>query len=351
MTLRVLLLSPAVLPSATGNATTAERWRRSLTELGQEVRALATAGRSPAEIAAEVEAFRPHLVHAHHAYRAGAPAAAGVPEELPLVVSLAGTDVHVDLGLPDRREAVARACCRAAAIVAQGRDLGRKLGEELPRVRARIVPVPKAFAWLGDEPWDLRQEAGWGAGDFLFFVPAGVRPVKGNLEVLRALEALHRVRPQIRAAFAGPALDPGYAAAFEREVGRLGAFARWLPPVPPSRMRAAYGAADAVVNGSFAEGTSNALMEALAAGRPVLASDVPGNRQVLAGLNGSPPAALIFDPREPAAFVRQAERLVDDPEQGRALGRAGLELAGRWPTAEEEAEALVRVYMRALDQT
>ena len=347
--LRVLLLTPAALPSVAGNATTAERWRRSLAALGHDVRVLAAARLGPGDHAEENRSFRPDVLHAHHASRAGSAAAAESPAGLPLVVSLAGTDLYLDLASPHRGAGVASACRRAAAIVAQSEDAWLRLGEELPEVRGRIVSVAKAFAWLGCEDWDLRAAAGVGAGDFLFFFPAGVRPVKGNLECLRVLEAAHRERPRIRAVFAGPGLDASYADRFGREVERLGAFARWLPPIPPPRMRAAYAAADAVLNASFAEGASNALLEAMAAGRPVLASDIPGNRGVLNGQNGRAPAALLFDLRTQEDFVRQALRLVDDGDLRKDLGKAGTERASRWPDAAQEAECLVRVYRAAIE--
>lgn len=346
---RILLLTRAALPAVTGNAVTAERWRRGLSALGHEVRVLAAAGLSGADVAAAIRSFGPDVLHAHHAYRSGVPATDGAPPDLPLVVSLAGTDVHVDLRSPERREEVARVCDRAGAIVFQGRELARRLGEELPRAAPKLAAVPKALVWLGDEPWDLRAAADCGPDDFVFFVPAGIRPVKGNLECLRALEAVHRRRPEVRAVFAGPRLDETYAAAFEREVERRRAFARRLPPIPPSRMRAAYEGVDAVVNGSFAEGGSNALLEALAAGRPVLASDVPGNRQVVGEGNGEGPAALWFPPEEPSGLTRQALRLLEDAGLRRALGRAGAERARRWPTLEEEARRLAGVYDAVLE--
>lgn len=109
-------------------------------------------------------------------------------------------------------------------------------------------------------------------------------------------------------------------------------------------MRSAYESADVVLNTSFAEGLSNAILEAIAAGRPVLASDIPGNRGPVRGLNGDRPAGLLFDPRNPEDFVGQALRLIDDPEERAALGQDGQARAARWPAAEDEADGLIRAY-------
>ena len=69
--LKVLLLTPGALPEISGNALTAERWRRNLTSLGHSVRVFASAAADPAGIAAAVAGFRPDLLHAHHAFTSG----------------------------------------------------------------------------------------------------------------------------------------------------------------------------------------------------------------------------------------------------------------------------------------
>ncbi len=348
----VLILTPTALPAITGNAVTAERWRRALLAKGHEVRVSATQEMDPQRLHNEVASLAPHVIHVHHAFRAGAllldPKLSSICGEIPMVVSPAGTDIHLDLKSEDRRQIVMEVCARASAIVVQSQESLQRLRELLPRLNGQVIQVPKSLAWLGSRPFDLRGVSGCGPKEFLFFLPAGIRPVKGNLQCLQALEKVHTARPWIRAVFAGPFLDEGYAAGFRREVDRLRSFARWIPPIPPEAMRAAYQAADVVLNNSFAEGLSNALLEAAAAGRPVLASRIPGNRWPVLGNNGDPPSGCLFDPRDPDDFVRQALRLIDDPALRKTLGEAGRERAARWPGPEAEAAGLIRAYRLAL---
>jgi glycosyltransferase involved in cell wall biosynthesis len=172
--------------------------------------------------------------------------------------------------------------------------------------------------------------------------------VKGNLECLLALEKAHAIRPRVRAVFAGPRLDEAYAARFEREIDRLRDFVRWIPPIAPQAMRAAYEGADVVLNASFSEGLSNVLMEAAAAGKPVLASDIPGNRWAVLGVPGETPSGCLFDPRNPDDFLRQALTLIDNDGKRRYLGEVGRERARRWPSPEDEGAALWGAYRRAL---
>ena len=70
--LRVAILTPTALPGVTGNAVTAERWRRHLSQKGAAVLVIETASADPRQLVAELDDFHPHLIHAHHVTRAGA---------------------------------------------------------------------------------------------------------------------------------------------------------------------------------------------------------------------------------------------------------------------------------------
>jgi glycosyltransferase involved in cell wall biosynthesis len=159
-----------------------------------------------------------------------------------------------------------------------------------------------------------------------------------------ALEKVREFRPQVRAVFAGPELDPVYTARFAKEVRRCAAFAWWVPLIPPAAMRSAYEAADVVLNASFSEGLSNSLLEGMASGKPLLASDIPGTRGPIQGETGEEPAGLFFDPRNPEDFTKQALRLIDDQTLRNSLGRAGRRRAETWPGLKEEADGLIRAY-------
>ncbi len=349
--MRVLILTPTALPSVTGNAITSERWRRSLVSKGLDVKVLPVGQISVSSLCEEIDRFRPDLLHGHHALRSGRllldPEVSGRYGSIPVVVSPAGTDINGDLGDREKREIVFGICRHSRAIVAQGQGTVEKMGKLMPELGGKMVNVPKSFMWFGESVFDLRAACGWSREDFVFFMPAGIRPVKGNLECLGALDALHSVRPRMRAVFAGPVLDVDYARCFEAEIKRLRAFAYWIPKIPPEAMRSAYGGADVVVNASRAEGLSNVLLEAIASGRPVLASDIQGNRWMILGDNGGA-CGCLFEPGHTGDFVRQATRLVDDGRLREKLVQSGLSRAGKWPDPGTEAERLIATYRKAV---
>jgi len=349
---RLLILTPTALPAVTGNAMTAERWRRSLVGMGLDVRVIPTEGLAPGDLKGEVIRFRPDLVHVHNAYRAGGlllhPALDQGCGTLPLVVSPSGTDMNIETKADAGKDRVNRVLSRAEAIIVQSEEGRERLHEIVPGRVNRVHFVPKSFVWLGEETSDLRASCGFSPGDVVFFMPAGIRPVKRNLECLLGFDRIHALRSQAKVIFAGSPLDEAYAERFYREAERRHGFAQWIPPIHPAAMRAAYGSVDVILNGSASEGLSNVLIEGRAAGKPLLASDIPGNRWPVLGDPGDSPMGILFNPADPDDFVRKAIMLVDDEMLRRKLGEAGAAYARRMPGPCDEARALVAVYETAM---
>jgi phosphatidylinositol alpha-mannosyltransferase len=86
-----------------------------------------------------------------------------------------------------------------------------------------------------------------------------------------------------------------------------------------------------------------ALVEAMAAGLPVVATDIPGYREVVTdGVEG-----LLVPPRDPEALAAGLIRVLRDPALAARLGEAGRERARTfdWPLVVDRLE---EVYVRAL---
>jgi hypothetical protein len=109
----------------------------------------------------------------------------------------------------------------------------------------------------------------------------------------------------------------------------------------PEAMRSAYKGAHVVLNTSYSTGLSNTLTEAIAAGCPVLASDIQGNRWPVLGENGDSPSGYLFDPHDPGDFIRKALRLIDDKKGRAEFSRASRKRAENWPTPGPEADGLI----------
>jgi glycosyltransferase involved in cell wall biosynthesis len=96
---------------------------------------------------------------------------------------------------------------------------------------------------------------------------------------------------------------------------------------------------------SYREGLPLALLEALAAGAAAVVTPVGGVRDVLgAGEERGEPVALTSPPGDVAALASAIERLLDDPELRRRLGRAGSERVAAHFSRAAMARATASLY-------
>lgn len=141
-------------------------------------------------------------------------------------------------------------------------------------------------------------------------------PVKRLDALVGALGALRRPRVALLLVGGGAERDRlGRLAAGARLDGRV-VFAGWLDE--PARV---FPAIDLYVSASQKEGLPLAVLDAMGAGLAVVATDVPGHRDVVRhGETG-----LLVPPGAEQALAAAIEALVDDPERRRRMGDAGRE--------------------------
>jgi glycosyltransferase involved in cell wall biosynthesis len=103
--------------------------------------------------------------------------------------------------------------------------------------------------------------------------------------------------------------------------------------------RPRYAGFDIAVQASESEGLPNAILEAAAAGLPIVATAVGGTPEVIEdGRTG-----LLVEPRDPLALAAAIDRLAEDPGARRRLGEAAA-VRARDFSPEALAEATVRLY-------
>jgi L-malate glycosyltransferase len=330
---RIAVVTPAPLDAPRGNAVTVARIAAGLGARGVDVHvALSTDAWSRAMCEPP-----PTAVHAFHAYHSG-PAASELATACgaPLVVTLTGTDVSEHLVQPSTTGAVRDVLRRARAVTAFDESVLAAVRALAPEVAGRLTVVPQSVRL--PEPQTSSAPVIGGAPCILF--PAGIRPVKRPLFPLAPLDAVARRHPSLRLWYVGPSLD---RAETQRLADALATrpWARYLNAVPHGAMRALLEASDIVLNCSASEGgMPNAVAEALAVGRAVLASDIPGNRSLVRdGVTG-----LLFG--SPVELADRVERLITDPALRRRLGEAGQRLIAAHFTPAAEIDGYLAVYRR-----
>lgn len=163
-------------------------------------------------------------------------------------------------------------------VIPNGLDLGRFEGVE----RARDA---------------VRRELGLAPNDIALVKVANLIPYKGHAELIEAFAAVAPSWPSLKLFLVGRDDGPGPALAATAErhgVGDRVAFLGRRPDVP--RLLAAM---DIGIVASHEEGSSNALIEQLAAGLPIVATAVGGNVEALEGV----PDCTLVPARDPEALA------------------------------------------------
>ncbi|MCP9903243.1 glycosyltransferase family 4 protein [Cyanobium sp. BA5m-21] len=113
---------------------------------------------------------------------------------------------------------------------------------------------------------------------------------------------------------------------------------RFLPPQPRHSLGAFYAEAALVVIPSRSETQSTVAMEAMAAGRAVLASNTGGNPMLV----DAPNTGLLFRSGDAADLAAQLERLISEPESLIAMGQAAAKRHQAEFTRQRSAEQLLK---------
>jgi glycosyltransferase involved in cell wall biosynthesis len=101
-------------------------------------------------------------------------------------------------------------------------------------------------------------------------------------------------------------------------------------------------ASDCFVLPTRAEGMSNSLVEAMAAGGAIVTTNIPANLEIAEhGVN-----ALLVAPNDPQGLAGCVARILDDPGLARRLGRAAREKAERDLSVDTEVSSYLSLYSK-----
>lgn len=185
------------------------------------------------------------------------------------------------------------------------------------------------------------------SGTPVVVLPARLLKAKGVVEFVEAARRLRKEGVDARFVLAGEP-DPGnptsLAGSQIRQWVAEGVieWPGWVKDIP-----GLLAASHVVCLPSYREGLSMTLLEALAAGRAVVTTDVPGCRDAVTdGVEG-----LLVPPRDPDALARALRRLIEDPELRARLGAAGRERAVREFSTRRVCDETLALYARLLEET
>ena len=214
------------------------------------------------------------------------------------------------------------------------------VGEELARgycqTRGSVLPITVTLVGA-DDIATVAPDRCW--GDVVELLSVGrIDREKNPLLLVEALARLEQDEPdsyQLRLVGRGPLEE-----VVRRHARYLGIADRvelsgYVPFGP--RLLDIYRRAHVLVNASLTEGVPQVLLEALACGTPIVATDVGGVRAALDGGG----AGLLVPPADRDALAQAIRRIAKDPELRERLIARGLQIA-RETTLESEADRVAR---------
>ena len=167
-----------------------------------------------------------------------------------------------------------------------------------------------------------------------------IRRVKGHDILVRAAASLVTQFPDILFTIAGGVLESDYYAELCSLIQISGLESHFEFAGPLDNLEQYLSDADIFVLPSRSEGFSNAIIEAMAASLPVVATAVGGNSEAVEdGVTG-----IIIPPEDEAALVQAISRLLLAPEAALTMGLAGRMRAAKRFTTEAMMRSITAAY-------
>ena len=295
---------------------------------------------SPACASSLAAGFRRHridLAHSHEfsmaVYGAWASWLAGVQH----VITMHGSRYY--FGRLQRRLAMRAAIALSGRTIAVSRPMADHLSRDLCVRRSRIDTILNGVRATNRVPSTLREELRLAPGDRLIVSVGNLYPVKGHQHLIEALGILAANHPRVHVAISGrgemadPIMTRARTLGVSDRVHLLGL---------RSDVPAVLAAADIFALPSLSEGLPLALLEAMFAACPIVASDVGDVAVALA--DGD--AGLLVEPGSAAALARALNLLLSDRTSARQYGERALRRA----TTEYDVSHMVRRYQAVYDE-
>jgi len=297
-----------------------------------------------------LQGIKPSLIHSQHPILLGDLAAAFARElQIPLIFTfhtrydkyaqqyvpiapeVAGTVMEQVVGRYLER------CTHIIAPTTSTRDL--ILREYAPSAPVTVVPTPvKMGAYDALEPERVLAELGLRDSEALLYV-GRIAGEKGLDFLFRAFARIAAERPQVRLLLVGEGPGEGELQELARELD-IDDRVIFCGAVPHSEVPHYAAAADLFVFSSVTETQGLVLIEAMAAGTPVLAVEAPGSQDVLDEGGG------LLVPKRERVFADAVVDLLRDRQRLEALGRQAARVAQRY-TISAATERLSAVYEEA----
>ena len=305
------------------------------------VKAMLVLGAAATSLVVRIALTRPRAVHAFLPLTNFLGAVAGRIALAPLVItSRRGLGNHQERW--PRLKRMDRIANRLSHVVvanshAVAADTAARDGYDLGSIK--VIPNGLDLTRLedvGHRRDETRRRLGLKSGEVGIVIVANLIPYKGHSDLIEAFARASQKRPALRLFLAGQ--DRGIGPALTEQARRFGVGSKVQLLGMQDDVPGLLAGMDVGVIASHEEGFCNALIEKLAAGLPVVATNVGGNPEAVSAM----PGCVLVEPRDPADLARGLIAVVD----GLPESAADREFRQRTMRQRYSTEAMVDAYER-----
>jgi glycosyltransferase involved in cell wall biosynthesis len=205
------------------------------------------------------------------------------------------------------------------------------------------VAAPRLVTNEGQQA--LKSNLGIAADEQVVLAVGRLSREKGHRDLVDALALLHRMESALKFKLVivgeGPERESLERASREKGLSAQVLFIDHVEDVAPY-----YAIADALALPSHSEGSPNVLLEAMAAGVPVVATKVGGVPEI--GIDDE--SALLVPAHEPQLFANALRRILVDADLAQALRANATARVASCFSPESYAESLIRIYQEIVSE-
>lgn len=240
----------------------------------------------------------------------------------------------------------------ASAIIANSQDTAQRVKFFAPGSARKVVTIPNGVSVSSSRPKhlqprsDLRQQLGVPPDGCILINVGRICRQKNQLGALEAAAGVMQIHRETRLVFAGSFQEEDYVAALRQRAAALGLTPSVSLLGPIDDIASYLEGSDIMIHSSRKESQGRVILEAMAAGLPVVAYDVGGISDAL--MHGKTGFLAPFgDASALSSFLQQ---LISLPALRRQMGQAGVQRVREHFSVERTAREIQNVIERVLSR-
>ena len=237
-----------------------------------------------------------------------------------------------------RKHALAR-FNRIVAVSNHTKSLAINAGVDISKISVIYNSCDERALFNGKDKGFERKKHNFGSSDNIILFVGNLIKRKGLRSLIESLNTLRRRKSDFIAIIVGEGEDLQELKSMVNKYG-LNSFVKFYGRIPKTTLSELYTAADVFVLPSTSEGHSVALLEAMASGLPIVASDIEGNMEsVEDGVNG-----LLFRTGNSECLAEKLEIILSDPKLKKMMSDKSYETYIQKFSTKKQIHNYLKIY-------